>query len=118
LDAREDVLPTLWARAIDIELAEVRIREHLPVRAKCLLKDLSAVCDEEQRGSRANRSLRETPVVEGSNHRLPGPGRGNEEVAVSVVDRSCRIEVVEHALLKWVGADLEPGQADRDAVVL
>ena len=49
LDAGEDVLPALRARAADVELAEVGVGEHLAVGPQRLLEDLLAVRDEEQR---------------------------------------------------------------------
>ena len=93
LHAGEDVLPALGSRAADVQLAEGRVGEHLAVGPQRLLEDLLAVRDEQQRRSVAGVGLHRPPVVERGDDRLAGPGRGDDQVAVAVVDVALDVQI-------------------------
>ena len=118
LDAGEDVPPALGSSTTDIELAERGVREDLPVGAQRLLEDLPAVCDEEERRAVRGLVVAQPAVVEGGDHCLAGAGRGNDQVAVAVVDGALDVQRLQHLLLVGVGTDFQPREGERYSVVL
>ena len=88
LDRDEQVVELLGLAAADEQVAEVRVAEHGPEGPQALPQQLLAVGDEQQPGPTAWPPLaRPAPaaVVERRDHRLAGPGRGDDEVAVAAL---------------------------------
>lgn len=117
LDAGENVLPPLRPSPTHIQLAEVAVGQDLPVGPQGLLEDLLPVGHEQQRGP-GPRLLAQASVVQCRHHGLAGAGGRHDEVAVTVVDLSFRLQRLEHLQLVGEGSDLQPRQRQRDAGVL
>ena len=100
LDRREDVFPLLRNAAVDIELAERVITEHLAKRRLRLLEDLAAVGQKEESRS-CLRPLTRAQVVEGRDDRLARAGRSDDEIAMPTVQRPLRLESIEDLELEW-----------------
>lgn len=66
--------------------------------------------DEKQRGPTSD-PLTEPPVVESGHHRLPCPGRGDQEIAVAIVPVPLRLKLLEHARLMGLRRDVECDEA-------
>ncbi len=116
LHGREHVLPALRPGAPDVELAEVRVTEHLAIGATGLLQDLLAMRHEEQARTAAG-LLGQALVVEGGDDRLAGASRGDEQVAVPVVHHPLDLELLEHLRLVRVGPHLQAGQREGDPIM-
>ncbi len=83
------MLPLLRTLLADIQLPEGPAGQHLTVGAPRLIENLLAMRDEQQR---LTQTLVAQPlIVERSDDRLTGAGRGDDEVAVSVVCGALRI---------------------------
>ncbi len=75
------------------------------------------MCDEQQ-AEVAAVDLAKSPVVQGGNDGLTGPGRSDDQVAVPVVDRALGVELFQHLGLIWLRVHLQPGQRDGEPVGL
>ena len=85
LHAGEDVVPTLRARAGDVQLTERGVGEDFSVGPQRLLEDLLAVRDEEQSRPVGWRGPAQSAVVKCGDHRLAGPGGGDDQIAMAIV---------------------------------
>ena len=114
LDHREHV-PALGDLAAAVDLAEGSVAQDGAIRRERLPEDLLAVGDEQQREVLAGPGA-ELAVVERGNDGLAGPGRRDDEVAMTVVPFALGRQRVEHPLLMRVRADIEVGERDRRAL--
>src|SRR5690606_36695137 len=95
-----------WPVSVPPELSERSVGEHLAVNPQSLPEDLDSMSDEQEPRWRAAPG-HEVSVVKRGDHSLAGSGRGDDEIAVVVVDRALDLELLEHLLLVGVRADLE-----------
>ena len=115
LHTREHVRVVHGTMPVDEQLAEVRVTQHLRVRAPRLLEDLSAMRDEQQ--PRAVRAGTHSLVIERRHHRLAGTRRRDDEVAVAAVNRAVRLELLQHARLVRPRCHLKTREADALALL-
>ena len=108
LNACEDVAPEVGCLPVDVQLTEGAVGEDLAVGTQGLVEDLFAVRDKQQR-----RAAQHACVVESGDDGLTSAGRGDDEVAVAVVDLAFDLEVVEDLGLVRVGADLQAADRER-----
>ena len=108
LHAGEHVVPALRSFAADVGLAEGTVGEDLTVGALRLLQDLPAVSDEQQ--PTAGSAVAKPGVVQGCDDGLAGAGRGDDEVAVPIVDLRSASSASRICVLMRVRPDLEPGE--------
>ena len=102
------------AGATDVQLAEVTVTEDLPVGAHRLLEDLAPVGDKEQTRPLVARA--ESAVVQCRDDGLAGARRGDDEIAVPIVDGPLACNRVEHLLLVREGPDFQAGERDGDSI--
>lgn len=114
LDGREDVLEPARPRAAGPQLAERPVAQRVTEGEPALLQDLLTMGDEQE--ARAGQLVTKAHVVEGRHDRLPGPGRGHQEVAVVPVLAGDR-DLLEEPLLERLGADLDRAER-QDAAAL
>jgi hypothetical protein len=100
----EDVPSRLGAQAVDPELAEIGTAEHLAKDAPRLLEDLLAVSDEQERVDLV--VALQVGIVERSDERLPGAGRGHDEV-LRPAGRARFRELAQDRLLPILGLQVE-----------
>src|SRR5690606_23335384 len=101
-----------WPVSVPPELSERSVGEHLAVNPQSLPEDLDSMSDEQEPRWRAAPG-HEVSVVKSGDHSLAGSGRGDDEIAVVVVDRALDLELLEHLLLVGVRADLEARETQR-----
>ena len=115
LDGREDVLPFFGEFAVDVELTERAVAQHLTERGARLLEDLASMREKEEPRARAC-ALARPQVVEGSDDGLPRSGRGDDEVAKAAMKRALGRETVEDLELERKRLKREEGDDRRLAL--
>lgn len=116
LHAGEDVPPRCRRRAVDEQLTEGGIGQHLAVGAQRLLQDLPAVSHEQQpRLAPGGRLLAQPPEVQRRYDGLAGARGGDHEVAVPVVHDALDVEGLEDLQLVRARHHLQPGDGDHRA---
>ena len=103
LHHREDVPADERLLAVAEDLAEVGVLEDRGVRRPALVEDAPAVSDEEQAGLAAE-LVAQPAVVERGHDGLAGARRGDEQVAVTVVAVTLRLQLLEHPRLVRLAA--------------
>ncbi len=88
------------------QVAEVLVAQHPPKAPEGLPKDFFAVRDKQERWLRT-RLAADPCVVERRNHRLPGPGCCDDQMAVLVLDLALGGQDVKDLLLKRIGVQVK-----------
>ncbi len=97
LNRREHMPPFVGTMAVDVELAECAVTQHLAERAEALPQNLLPVSDEQQ--ARVAHLLPQSLEVQCRDDRLAGAGRGHDQVAMPTMAFSFDGQLLEHLAL-------------------
>jgi hypothetical protein len=86
--------------AAAVDLSERTVAENRPVRGKRLPENLLAVSDEQEQ--QVTVAVDELSIIERCHYSLPGPGRRDHQVSVTIVALALNRERLQHSLLVWV----------------
>src|SRR5271168_4085819 len=108
--------PVGWFLSVDEQLPECGITEDFLIHSPCLQQNLLAVGHEQQCEVTTEGVAGESAVVQGRDDGLPGAGRRDDQVAMTVVNRALCVKFFEHLGLKRLGVNLKARQGDGNPI--